>query len=559
MLTGLRLAVLILSISLWTPVFSQTPTAAPSPSSSRCANFEELKIKYFKANQYSEFIGFLDNFRNKDKQTRPCINYYKALARYSQLKYLEEKQSWDDYFANGNDYRSQIIESAKKVVAETTAGDWLRSKIRFLLWQFHRGQQDVFSEQALTDLMADVNAYAKESNGPMLIKDIADSLLASEEKAKAKELYKLYVDKFLLSATADAQIKAVAAGFYKEANLELAQTVYDIYIERVSKSLSLEKLIPELFEIASMFVYKASGLHDMTYAEKIYTRIEGLAPLEVRAIGAAITSGDLLLTGLGQKNAFNQGTIYLRAFNLEKMKDYKKAAELYLQLIQLYPETKYFEEAVYKIAMINAYVSADIKEARNYFEKLTAKPKISPQRTSGFYQLGLLAQWEGDKAQARDYYNALIKDSGDNQPVTVAPGLIGAAGTRSCAALAGERLKEIEENKPLSYNLRTFLDASFKDADASLEMSRSALEPSVYILEKGQKVTVSSVVNLPESGCSQVEVQYLWSGNLGGANPGVTDADFQGSYPDAGTKEINLIIVLPTGIVDRSFAMVDVY
>ena len=249
----------------------------------------------------------------------------------------------------------------------------------------------------------------------------------------------------------------------------------------------------------------------------------------------------------------------MRAFNLEKMKDYKKAGEFYLQLIQLYPETKYFDEAVYKIAMINAYVSADIKEARNYFKKLTAKQVTSPQRTSGFYQLGLLAQWEGDKALARDYYNALIKDSGDNQPVTTAPGFTGSAGTRSCAAAARERLKEIEENKPLSYNLRTFLDASFKDTDASLEISRSALEPSGYILEKGQKITVSSLVNLPESGCSQVEVQYLWSGNLGGANPGVTDADFQGSYPDAGTKEINLIIILPTGIVDRSFAMVDVY
>lgn len=513
MSAGLRLTVWILIMSLWVPAFSQTP----------CANFEELKIKYFKANQYSEFIDFLDNFRNKDKQTRPCVNYYKALARYSQLKYLEEKQSWDDYFANGNNYRDQIVESAKKVIAETSAGDWLRSKARLLLWQFHREAQDAFSEQALTDLMADVSAYAKETNDPALIKDIADSLLACEEKAKSRELYKLYVDKFISSAADNAQIKALAAGFYKEANLGLAQTVYDIYIERISSSLAPEKLIPELFEIASMFVYKASGLHDMAYAEKIYARIEGL----------------------GQKNVFNQGTIYLRAFNLEKMKDYKKAGEFYLQLIQLYPETKYFDEAVYKIAMINAYVSADIKGARDYFKKLTAKPATSPQRTSSFYQLGLLAQWEGDKLQAGDYYNALIKDSADIQPVTT--------------ALARERLKEIEENKPLSYNLKTFLDASFKDADASLEMSRSALEPSGYILEKGQKVKISSLVNLPESGCSQVEVQYLWSGNLGGANPSVTDADFQGAYPDAGTKEINLIIILPTGIVDRSFAMVDVY
>ena len=129
----------------------------------------------------------------------------------------------------------------------------------------------------------------------------------------------------------------------------------------------------------------------------------------------------------------------MRAFNLEKMKDYKKAGEFYLQLIQLYPDTRYSDEAAYKIAMINAYVSADIKEARNYFKKLTAKPVISPQRTSSFYQLGLLAQWEGDKVQAKDYYNALIKDSGDNQPVATAPGLIGQAGARFCAVAARRR------------------------------------------------------------------------------------------------------------------------
>lgn len=518
MLTGLRFTVLILIMSLWTPAFCQAPD-----SGSRCANFEGLKIKYFKADQYSEFIGFLDNFKSKDKQTQPCINYYKAAARYSQLKYLEEKQLWDDYFANGNDYRDQIVESAKKVIAETSAGDWLRSKIRLLLWQFHRGQQDAFSEQALTDLMTDVNVYAKEANDPMLIKDIADSLLASEEKAKARELYKLYINKLLLSETANTQIKAVAAGFYKEANLELAQTVYDIYIERISNALSLEKLIPELFEIASMFVYKRSGLYDMAYAEKIYARIEGLV----------------------QKNAFNQGTIYLRAFNLEKMKDYKKAGEFYLQLIQLYPDTRYFDEAAYKIAMINAYVSADIKEARNYFRKLIAKPIASPQKISSFYQLGLLAQWEGDNVQAKDYYNALIESSGDNQPVTT--------------AAARERLKEIEEDKPLGYNLKTFLDLSFKAGAASLEMAMSELKSSGYILEKGQEIMVSSLANLPESGCNQIELQYLWSGNLGGANPGVSNAGFQGSYPDAGTKEINLVIVLPGGVMDRSFVMVDVY
>ncbi len=540
-----RFTAFILGVFLWTTVFCQPVTANTAPSGSYCANLEELKVKYLKDNRYAAFIGFLDNFRDKDKLTQPCLNYYKALTRYLQLKYLEEKQSWDEYFADGNTYRDQVVENTQKVIAQTRSSDYLRPKARLLLWQFHSGQQDAFAEQALAELMADTNAYAEQTQDATLVKEIADELLTYEEKTKARQLYKLYVDKLVSGKMSDAQLKAAAEGFYKENNLELAEAVYDIYIERISNALAPDKLIGELFQIAGMFVYKAQGWYDMAYAEKIYAKIEGLAPLEVRTKGAAITSGDLLLTGLGQKDVFNQETIYLRAFNLEKMKEYKKAAELYLQLIQFYPDTGYFDEAVYKIAMIDAYVLGDIKEARVYFEKLIAKSAISPQVTSSFYQLGLLAQWEGDLTKARGYYDTLVNNSGDNQPMTVGQ--------------AKERLREIAENKPLSYNLKTFLDLSFKKEDISLEAGRSELESSGYILEKGQKITVSSFSGMPESGCNQIELQYLWSGNLGTGNPGVASENFQGSYSDTGTKEINLIIVLPAGILDHSFIMVDVY
>ena len=518
-----RFTAFILGVFLWTTAFCQPVTANTAPAGSCCVNLEELKVKYLKDNQYAGFMDFLNKPKDKDKLTRPCLDYYKALTRYLQLKYLEEKQSWDEYFANGNTYRDQIVENTKKVIEETRSSDCLKAKASLLLWQFHSGQQDAFAETSLSDLMADTNAYAEQTQDASLVKEIADELLTYKEKTKARQLYKLYVDKLVSGKMSDAQLKAAAEGFYKENNLELAEAVYDIYIERISKALAPDKFIPEFFQIAGIFVYKAQGWYDMAYAEKIYAKIEGL----------------------GHKDVFNQETIYLRAFNLEKMKDYKKAAELYLQLIQLYPNTGYFNEAVYKIAMINAYVLADIKEARVYFEKLIAKSAISPQVISSFYQLGLLAQWEGDLTKARGYYDTLVNNSGDNQPMTVGQ--------------AKDRLREIAENKPLSYNLKTFLDLSFKKEDISLEVGRSELKSSGYILEKGQKITVSSFSGMPESGCNQIELQYLWSGNLGTGNPGIASENFQGSYSDTGTKEINLIIVTPAGILDHSFIMVDVY
>ncbi|MDD5560968.1 MAG: tetratricopeptide repeat protein [Candidatus Omnitrophica bacterium] len=524
MLAVLRFTAFILGLFFCSTAFCQPVVSSAASNVTCCAGLEESKEEYLKDNRYAEFIGFLENLKGQDKLIRqPCFNYYKALTRYLQLKYLEEKQSWDEYFAEGNTYRDQITENAQKVIVQTQNSDCLRPRARLLLWQFHCGQQDAFTAQSLTELMDDVNAYAGQTQDAALVKEVADNLSLNGEKSKARQLYKLYVEKLVSGKISDAQLKETAEGFYKENNLDLAEAVYDIYIEKISKSLTPDKLIPELFQIAEMFAYKASGPYDMAYAEKIYEKIEGW----------------------GQKNVFDQDTIYLRACNLEKMKDYKKAAALYSQLVQLYPDTRHFDEAVYKVAMINAYVLADIKEARAYFEKLITKSTVSPQVISSFYQLGLLAQWEGNLNKAKSYYEALIDSAGDKQPTTVRK--------------AQERLDEIAENKSLNYNLKKFLDLSFNKGDASLGADRSELKSSGYILGKGQEATVSSFAAMPASGCNQVELQYLWSGNLGSGNPGIDSAGFQGAYPDPGTKEINLIIITSAGILDHSFIMIDVY
>jgi hypothetical protein len=518
----LRCGVLCLSLVVGLPAifFGQDQV---QKTGACCPDIEETKTKYLAANQFNELIDFLNNYKEKDKAAMLCLDYSKASARYAQLKYLEEKQSWDDYFANGNTYRDQLVENATKVISQADGANCLKPMSRLLLWQFHRDQQDVFAAQALEDLVADVHVYAKGSGDADLIKAIADKLLAYEEKSKAREIYKLYVEGLVAQKMTPEQLKTVAAGFYKQGNLELAQSIYDIYIEDISKTLPPEKFITELFEIASLFVYKATGLYDMAYAEKIYAKIEAT----------------------GQKDVFNQDTIYLRAFNLEKMSAYKDARKIYLQLIQGYPDTKYLDESTYKVAMINAYALADINEARKYFEILAAKTAFNPHVVSSLYQLGLLSQWQGDVVKADSYYQPILKNAQDKYVVTV--------------AAVRERLKEIQENKPLAYNLKTFLDLSLKNESALIEMNKAELKSSSYILEKNQNNTISSAVNMPQSGCNQVELQYLWSGDLGGASPTVTESSFQGAYADPGTKEINMVIISPAGTVDRSFVMVDVY
>ncbi len=488
-----------------------------------CPKIQEYKLKYLAEHQYNEFIKFLSRYKSKDKAVQYCLDYYKADTRYLQLKHLEETQSWDDYFSNGNTYRQQLVESARKVIEQTLSADCLKVKSRFLLWQFHRDQQDVFVQEALEDLVAQVKAYAQDQQDPELIKEIADQLLASQEKSKAREIYKLYVDGLVRKEVTTLQLKNIASGFYNEGNLELAQSIYDLYIEKVTQDLTSENLVKELLEIAGLFVYKASGPYDMAYAEKIYA----------------------LIDSLGQENVFDQEAIYLRAFNLEKFRAYQQAGGLYLQLTQTYPETQHFDEAIYKVAMINAYVLADLVEARRYFELIASRVTSSPQTISSLYQLGLLSHWQGDLVQAGSYYNRVLEAAGDQY--------------KDIVSQAQERIKEIQENQPISYNLKTFLDLSLNKESALIELNRAELQSAGYILEKNQNNSVSSLVSMPQSGCNQVELQYLWSGNLGAVEPEVTESNFDNAYLETGTKEINIVIISPAGAIDRSFMMLDVY
>lgn len=485
--------------------------------------FEEVKSLYFYEDKYSELVEFLKSLSQQKEALGPFVDYYIALTRYYQLKHLEETQNWDEYFSQGNNYREQVTAAAQKAIDSINPKDALNIYSRLLLWQFHKDQQDAFVESSLSDLMNAISGYAKDAEDTKPLREAADKLLAYGQKGKSKELYRVYVDKLTGSVKEDKELENIAMGFYKEANLELSQGIYDIYIERISKTYSTDKLIPILINIARDFSYKDEGRKDASYAEKIFKKIEEI----------------------GAKNAFDDELTYLRAFNAEKIKDYPKAEVLYLDLIERYPQTKYADEADFKIGIISAYILRDIKTGRDYFEKLARKETLSPQVISGLYQLGLLGQWENDLAKAKDYYNRLLEKAGNDFTETV--------------ALAQERLKEITESKPIEYNLKTFLDVSLKEENPAFTAGLVDLNSSRYRIKKGESTDISCTPYSVESGCMQVEIQYLWSGDLGTAKPPLEKSEFNATYVQRGTKEINLVVVSPAGVLDRSIEIVDVY
>lgn len=488
------------------------------------APFEQLKEAYFSENKYSDYVDFLKSLSAKKDIAEPFINYYIALSRYSQLKYLQEQQVWEEYFAKGNDYRDELTKDAQKAIDATNSQDPLNIYSRLVLWQFHSDEQDNLTDSSLEGLMNSVLEYSKSVKEPRLVKEAADKLSGHGEKSKSRQLYKIYADKIISSDITDETLAASALGFYKEGNLELAQMFYDYYIDRITKTGEKEKLISTLKDLARDFSYSPAGqneaLKDSAYAEKLFEKMKEA----------------------GGERVFDEELMYMRALNLEKSKEYAKAKDAYQNLLKQYNGTKYADEVNFKLAIIDTYILRDINSARLAFEALAGKENISSQVISSLYQLGLLTQWEEKNEKAKEYYNKLLEKAG--------------ASFAQTAALAKERLKEIEESKPLEYNLKTFLDLSLKEENKEFEMTKLDLK---YIIKQGEAVNIISNVYTAASGCMEVQLQYLWSQDLGGKIPSASQASFEASYADKGTKVIGLVVVSPEGFIDRSITIVDVH
>ncbi|MDD3088211.1 MAG: tetratricopeptide repeat protein [Candidatus Omnitrophica bacterium] len=481
-----------------------------------------IREAYFKENKYSELVDLLRSLCPGNKDIAPSLSYNIALSRYQQLQYLEESKNWDEYFSKGNDYREDIIKEAGKAIEYLPKNSPQLLYSKLLLYKFHKNQQDAFVEEALSSLMSSALEYAGFGKDMAPVKEVADSLLAYEDKSSAKELYKLFAQSLVNSDIKESELKEIAVGFYKEGNLELSENIYDIYIERITKGLPKDKLMQELKEIALLFSYKNSGLHDLLYAERVFKNIEDV-------LGIA---------------SFDEELIYIRAFNLEKNKEYPQARDFYVLLLKNYPKSRYFDEASFKAGVISVYALRDLRVGREYFNQLSDKEQPGIYSLLSLYQLGLLYQWEGQTPSAKDIYNKIIDKAGQE--------------FAEILQSVKDRLSEIEAGASIEYNLKSFIDVALKEEYSNLNMSKVDLNADIYQPKAGEGVSIGASVYLASSGCFNVELQYLWSGDLGGARPGIRDPGVKVSFQNQGTKIIGLVLISPSGITDYTFDLVDV-
>ncbi|MBN1913797.1 MAG: tetratricopeptide repeat protein [Candidatus Omnitrophica bacterium] len=504
--------------------------------------FEELTGLYFKENKYGECVMMLRSIGQKKDPLLPFADYYIALTRFNQLKNLEDKEEWDEYFSKGNDYREELTASADDAIRSTTTKDAINIRSKLLLWKFHKGQEDALQEKALSDLMTGILEYSRISSDIALIKNAADTLSAYNERQSSKELYKLYVEKLAIAGLEDDELENIALGFYRDGNLELSELVYDIYIERAAASYPKEKLATLLKTIARQFAYTECkyGLKDK---EEEPFKEEGCCVLATDKDGFYAEKVFLAMQNEVGAQAFDDELMYLRGLNAEKIKSYKEAKDIYEKLLDSNPQFHRSDELNFKLGLICAYVLRDIEAAREYFKGLTQKEALSPQVISSYYQLGLLSQWQGDIIKARKYYKELLERAQDDFSDTV--------------KLSKERIREIEEGYPIDYNLKVFLDVSLSDENRIYDMSKVELNACPFRPKGREQTNVCCSTFGTESGCLDPQMRYLWSGHIGTVQPALEQSAFGTTFTDPGTKEVNLVVVSPSGIIDRSIDMLD--
>ena len=76
-------------------------------------------------------------------------------------------------------------------------------------------------------------------------------------------------------------------------------------------------------------------------------------------------------------------------------------------MLQAYPKSDLVPDALYFVGQ--SFSSENPDSAASYYRKVVKEYPTSSRAPAALYGLGLLAERHGDKAEARDAYNQLLK------------------------------------------------------------------------------------------------------------------------------------------------------
>ncbi len=492
----------------------------------QAASLEKQSQDYYARHDYDGFYEYLAKLLAKDSQN-PEIYFYLALTRQTQIEYWQDIKNWEGVYDKAPAYRGEITKNLEEAQGLIKYNPVLLLEIKYLEYKNVKGDSPDKASEAFDGLL-NIAVTSSASEGLVSkIKEIADELSALEDKSFARRLYAVYADKISEANLSTEQLKAIGAGFLEEKNIYLAKTIFDAYLKKVPQDPKL--LAGSIVSIADKFADNGwkEGL-DPFYAEELYTRA----------------------AALGGAGAFEAESQYLRAFNLERMKNYKQSFKEYKKFLDAYPESSRLPEVYFRLGVLAAYAQKDIPSAQAYFLKIRDEFPQDVLCVYGLYQLGLLKQWKEDFPEAKKSYELCLSGAQEagfdmDRAKTV--------------LLAKERLREIDEGKSFKYSLKLFFEETFKEAAGEAPFGLSVdltARPSKAHLEKHVKYEVTT--SNPQTGCMMPLYSYEWSGETGGMSNIPNSPELITVYARPGIKVVQVAVVGPQGPEGAAFEMVGI-
>ncbi|MEK6567760.1 MAG: tetratricopeptide repeat protein [Candidatus Omnitrophota bacterium] len=499
------------------------------------SKLEELSSLYLEGHQYNQLVDFLR--KQELIAVSGCelpLGYYIGLCRYHQLRYLEETKNWQEYFDRGGLYREELFQETMKTVSLCPESP-LAIKAQVINWLEHKAQNDSLGKDALDKLISSLNNYVRqlasglsslegEVSPPGLdmevIKETADILQREGEPALARAAYNIYVGRLDDSKTTMEELRLAAESALESGNISLAEIIYERYINGIKLSFSKEDLAKELTVIAEQFRFK-----DMAYAEKISTILE-----------------DSCGTG-----CFSDELQYARAYNLQRLRDYSKAIQEYEKLVKNFPASPRINEAEFKLGVLYTYIISQKEEGLNYWQKVIERDSDLILVVESLYHRALINQSGRYFDMALADYSKILERVNNNPDF------------KELTERVQIRQKEIQESKPIEYNLKTFLDLSLKK-EGIIESQASALDLTAEPFKTIRDREIEFSLNQPQimTGCLVPALIYLWSGDLGGIYPVPVTPEFSAAYQIKGVKVVNVVVLSALEPVGSALEMVDI-
>ncbi len=481
-----------------------------------------LAQEYFSKADYDGFYQYVEaSIKEAGGKTGEAY-YYLALTRSKEIESWKKTKNWAGVYDKAPAYKKDILENLDKAQTLIKDDPAALLDIKYLKWLCIRQDDPDSAVGLFNDLVNSAQGGTQSPATLERVKAFGDELSSLEDKSLSRRLYEVYVNKLISSGGDKEGLKGQAEKFLKEGNAYLAKSLFAAYVAKIADNKEL--MARELVAIANRFANDGrKEALDPVYAEEMYKK-------------AYETAGSV---------AFDAASQYGRAFNLERLKEFRETAIEYKHLLDTYPDYAAKQNVYFRLAVLSAYAEKNIIQAQEYFLKVKDEFPKNIVGLESLYQMGLLAQAQGQSDKAKEYYDELLKEA-KSQGFDLEK--------LQLAQLSQERLKEIDAKKELAYGVRLFFQEILKPASPlSVDVTARPAKQDV-----SQPVQYTVTTSNPQTGCMMPVYSYEWSGEVGDIANIPNAPELTTDYTEGGVKVVGVAVIGPDGPQGVGFEMTEI-